>query len=238
MLVTGFLAGPTNCYVVAPGPGEQCVVIDPGMGAAPQLEEVLARHRLHPVAVVLTHGHFDHTFSVVPVCDARDIPAYIHPADRHQLADPWSGIGAPPGTPLFGQITFAEPADVQELADGQTLTLGGVQLRVRLAPGHTAGSVVLDLAGAATPVMFTGDVIFAGSIGRTDLPGGDEAAMYDSLRRLILPADDATVLHPGHGEATTVEAERAGNPYLRLAAERPVPDPGHTGVARSPATGL
>jgi len=218
VLVTQFLAGPTNCYVVAPGAGEQCVVIDPGMGAVGPLEEVLATHRLHPVAVILTHGHFDHTFSVLPVCDAKDVPAYIHPADRHQLADPWSGIGAPRGTPLFGRVTFAEPSDVIELADGQRLELAGLELTVRLAPGHTPGSVVFGLSGADEPGLLPGALLFGGSIGRVDLPGGSEDAMFDSLARVILPMDDATVVHPGHGNSTTVGRERGTNPYLRLAA--------------------
>ena len=115
MLITGFPsdATATNCWVVAPGPGEQCVVIDPGLGVGPRLDDVIAENALHPVAVLLTHGHFDHTFSVVPVCQARGVPAYIHPSDRHQLADPWSGLGAPNGTPLFGSLTFAEPDDVR-----------------------------------------------------------------------------------------------------------------------------
>lgn len=230
MLVAGFPAGPpaTNCYVVAPGVGEQCVVIDPGVDAVGQLDELLAEHRLHPVAVLLTHGHFDHTFSVLPVCDARDVPAFVHPADRHQVADPWSGIGAQPGTPLFGRLTFAEPTDLRELADGQTLSLAGLELSVRLTPGHTPGSVVFGLSGresgADAPVLFSGDTLFAGSIGRMDLPGGDETAMYESLRRVILPLDDATVVHPGHGPSTTIARERATNPYLRLA----VPTAGST----------
>ena len=227
MLVTGFLAGPTNCYVAAPGPGEQCVIIDPGIGAVGPLEELLAEHRLHPVAVILTHGHFDHTFSVLPVCQARDVPAYIHPADRHQLADPWSGIGVQKGTPLFGEVTFAEPSDVLELVDGQRLDLAGLQLAVRLTPGHTPGSMVFGLStalgsppvpDAEAPLLFTGDLLFEGSIGRVDLPGGDEDAMFDSLARVILPMDDATVVLPGHGNATTVGRERGTNPYLRMAA--------------------
>jgi hydroxyacylglutathione hydrolase len=107
VLIAGFPsdATATNCYVVAPAAGEQCVVIDPGIGVTRQLDEVIAEHRLHPVAVLLTHGHFDHTFSVLPVCQARDVPAYIHPDDRRQLADPWSGVGLPVGTPLFGSLT-------------------------------------------------------------------------------------------------------------------------------------
>ncbi|HEX5493036.1 MAG TPA: MBL fold metallo-hydrolase [Mycobacteriales bacterium] len=238
VLVAGFPAGPpaTNCYVVAPAAGEQCVVIDPGIEAVRRLDELLTEHRLHPVAVLLTHGHFDHTFSVVPVCDARDVPAFVHPADRHQVSDPWSGIGAPPGTPLFGRLTFAEPSDLRELADGQTLSLAGLDLSVRLTPGHTPGSVVFGLSGsesgsgpgAEVPTLFSGDTLFAGSIGRMDLPGGDEAAMFDSLTRVILPLDDATVVHPGHGPSTTVGRERAANPYLIRAAGEPAP-PARTG---------
>src|SRR5581483_8226773 len=138
----------TNCWVVAPAPGEQCVVLDPGIGVADQLDEVLAEHRLHPVAVLLTHGHFDHTFSVLPVCQARDVPAYIHPADRGQLADPWSGVGIPAGTPLFGTLTFAEPDDVRELAAEDKISIAGLDLAVTHAPGHSRGSVVSGLSGA------------------------------------------------------------------------------------------
>ncbi|WP_375493256.1 MBL fold metallo-hydrolase [uncultured Jatrophihabitans sp.] len=216
MLITGFpsAATDTNCWVVAAGDGEQCVVIDPGIGVTGQLDEVIAEHRLHPVAVMLTHGHFDHTFSVLPVCQARDVPAYIHPADRRQLADPWSGVGLPRGTPLMGSLTFAEPDDVRELASRQTITLAGLDFAVTHAPGHSAGSVVFGLTGADDAVLFSGDVLFAGAIGRVDLPGGSMAQMTTSLREVILPLDDATTVHCGHGPSTTVERERATNPYL------------------------
>jgi hydroxyacylglutathione hydrolase len=217
VLIAGFPseATDTNCYVVAPAAGEQCVVIDPGFGVTGQLDEVIAEHRLHPVAVLLTHGHFDHTFSVLPVCQARDVPAYIHPDDRRQLADPWSGVGAPAGTPLFGQLTFAEPDDVVELTGHDRITLAGLDLTVTHAPGHSAGSVVFGLAGAEAPVLFSGDVLFAGSIGRTDLPGGSMPAMLSSLREVILPLDDGTDVRPGHGPATSIARERATNPYLQ-----------------------
>lgn len=217
VLITGFpsAATDTNCWVVAPGAGEQCVVIDPGIGVTGQLDEVLAEHRLHPVAVLLTHGHVDHTFSVVPVCEARDVPAYIHPADRGQLADPWSGVGMPVGTPLFGSLTFAEPDDVRRLDDQDTLELAGLRFTVRHAPGHSAGSVVFAGETPDTPVLFSGDVLFAGSIGRVDLPGGSMAEMTGSLRDVILPLDDATVVHCGHGPSTTIEKERRTNPFLR-----------------------
>ena len=217
MFITGFPSAvtATNCWVVAAAAGEQCVVLDPGIGVAGQLDEVIAEQRLHPVAVLLTHGHFDHTFSVLPVCQARDVPAYIHPADRGQLADPWSGIGIPPGTPLFGNLTFAEPADVRELADADKVSVAGLDFAVRHAPGHSPGEVVFGLAGADEAVLFSGDVLFAGSIGRVDLPGGSMAQMQRSLREVILPMEDATLVHPGHGPSTTIARERASNPYLR-----------------------
>jgi hydroxyacylglutathione hydrolase len=215
VLIAGFPSDvtATNCWVAAPADGEQCVVIDPGIGVGAQLDELLAEHRLHPVAVLLTHGHFDHTFSVLPVCQARDVPAFIHPADRSQLADPWSGVGMPVGTPLFGNLTFAEPDDVRELGDGEKLSIAGLDFAVRHAPGHSAGSVTFELSGG-DPVLFSGDVLFAGSIGRVDLPGGSMADMQRSLREVILPLDDATLVHCGHGPSTTIETERASNPYL------------------------
>jgi glyoxylase-like metal-dependent hydrolase (beta-lactamase superfamily II) len=216
VLIAGFpsAATDTNCWVVAPGAGEQCVVIDPGIGVTDRLDDVLAEQRLHPVAVLLTHGHFDHTFSVLPVCQARDVPAYIHPGDRGQLADPWSGVGLPPGTPLFGTLTFAEPDDVRELTGDDKISIAGLDFAVRHAPGHSPGSVVFGLAGADEAVLFSGDVLFAGSIGRTDLPGGSMAAMEASLRDVILPLDDAIVVHPGHGPSTSIGRERASNPFL------------------------
>ncbi|HEX2902307.1 MAG TPA: MBL fold metallo-hydrolase [Jatrophihabitans sp.] len=203
----------TNCFVVAPGAGEQCIVIDPGVGVTGQLDEIISRHRLHPVAVVLTHGHLDHTFSVLPVCQARDVPAYIHPADRAALADPWTSMGLPVGSPIWGAtgLTFAEPDDVRTLDDAAELELAGLRFTVRHAPGHTEGSVLLH----SEDTVFTGDVLFAGSIGRTDLPGGSMPAMLDTLTRLILPMDDELMVCPGHGPATTIGRERATNPFLR-----------------------
>ena len=222
MLVEGFPAQAfgTNCFVVAPGPGEQCVVLDPGIGVTGQLDDVLSHHRLHPVAVLLTHGHLDHTFSVVPVCQARDVPAWIHPADRGQLSDPLAGLGIRPGSPLpfAGGLPAAEPDDVRELSDGASLELAGLNLTVDLTPGHTPGSVTFATADGGPdgePVLFTGDLLFAGSIGRMDLPGGSQSDMVRSLTASIVPRRDETVVHPGHGPSTTIGRERATNPYLR-----------------------
>lgn len=212
MLIAGFPAGAfaTNCYAVAPAAGEECVIIDPGQDAETGIDEMLREHRLKPVAVVLTHGHIDHMWSVAPVCGARDVPAFIHPADRDMLTDPVKGF--PQGAAMLGGLTFTEPDDVRELTDGATLNLAGLELTVDHAPGHTKGSVTFRLA--AERVMFSGDLLFAGSIGRTDLPGGSHAEILESLARVCLTLPDETTVLPGHGTQTTIGRERAGNPYL------------------------
>ena len=224
MLIAGFPADAfgTNCYVVAPAPGEQCVVVDPGIGVVDNLDALLAEHRLRPVAVLLTHGHLDHTFSVAPVCGARGITAYVHPADRELLADPAKALSVDLTELFGGKMTFTEPDDVAELTDGATLTLAGLEITVDHAPGHTGGSVLFRLpAGSeAREVCLSGDVLFAGSIGRTDLPGGSMPTMLASLRDKVLPLADDTIVLPGHGPATTIGRERATNPYLRQLMSR------------------
>ncbi len=231
MLIRSFPAGAfgTNCYAVAPGPGQECVVVDPGMDAVEPLARMLADDGLKPVAVVLTHGHLDHTFSVLPVCDGYDIPAYLHPADTGMLADParWHG---PQLAPLISGVRLPDPSDVKPLDDGEVLSLAGVDLTVRHAPGHTRGSVVFELDLGEAPGLLAGDVLFAGSVGRVDLPGGSWDEMLRSLRDVVLPLDDATVVLPGHGPATTIGRERAGNPYLAEAAAGTGPAPTGRGL--------
>ncbi|GAA2103057.1 MBL fold metallo-hydrolase [Streptomyces albiaxialis] len=224
MLVAGFPAGAwgTNCYLVAPAAGEECVIIDPGHQAAEGVEEVIAKHRLKPVAVLLTHGHIDHVASVVPVCGAHDVPAWIHPDDRFMMSDPEKALGMRIGQPLMGELTVGEPDDVEELSDGAKLELAGLELTVAHAPGHTRGSVTFRMPEQADvpPVLFSGDLLFAGSIGRTDLPGGDHAEILRSLARVCLPLADETVVLPGHQHQTTIGRERATNPFLSgLAAD-------------------
>ena len=219
--MTGFPAGAfaANCYLVAPAPGEECVIIDPGQDAERGIEELLDRYRLKPIAVLLTHGHIDHMWSVAPVCGAKGIPAYVHPDDRALLSDPGKGLDLMVKQQFLGGMTFSEPDDVKALEDGEVVPLAGLDFRVGHTPGHTPGSVTfrsaIENTGAADDldVLFTGDLLFAGSIGRTDLPGGDHQTILRSLARtLTLP--DATVVLPGHGPTTTIGDERDTNPFL------------------------
>jgi glyoxylase-like metal-dependent hydrolase (beta-lactamase superfamily II) len=229
VLVVGFPAGPwgTNCWVLAPGAGEQCVIVDPGKDSAQGIEEAVREHGLAPVAVLLTHGHIDHVWSVVPVCGALGIPAYLHPTDRHLLTDPGAGLSPQTRDLLAGMtdgvLTSAEPDDLRELSDGLEIELAGLSFVVDHAPGHTGGSVMFRRAGepGVPPLLVSGDVLFEGSIGRTDLPGGDHAAMLRSLATKVLPLDDETVVLPGHGETTTIARERVANPYLTALADAP-----------------
>jgi glyoxylase-like metal-dependent hydrolase (beta-lactamase superfamily II) len=222
------------------------VIIDPGQDADRGIDEILAEYRLRPAAVLLTHGHIDHVWSVAPVCGARGIPAYIHPADRALLSDPAKGFSLGIGQDLFGGLKFTEPDDVKELADGMELSLVGLEFIVNHAPGHTGGSVTFRLpleapAAAATAepmtaqgkstidggILFSGDLLFAGSIGRTDLPGGDYPTMLRSLARVCLTLPDETMVLSGHGPRTTIGSERRTNPFLAGLAP-----------ASGPATGI
>jgi hydroxyacylglutathione hydrolase len=229
VLTIGFPAAAfdTNCYVLAQAAGEECLIIDPGVGVEDAVRDVLAEHRLRPAAVLLTHGHIDHVYAVTPVCGGSTA-AYIHGADRYRLTDPLALVGAPLLAMMeqqFGRrATWQEPDEVVEITGGQTLELAGFAVDVMHAPGHTEGSAMfgvphvpvgVDATADVSSTVLSGDVLFAGSIGRTDLPGGDGAAMQRSLRDVVLPLPDSTLVLPGHGPATTMDRERATNPYLQ-----------------------
>ncbi|WP_152363627.1 MBL fold metallo-hydrolase [Microlunatus speluncae] len=230
MLIASFPAGPwqANCFLVAAGPGAECLILDPGVDAADDVRSVVAEHRLRPVAVIASHGHLDHTYSVAELCAAYEVPCWINGADRDLLADPFAAM--PPGVDtMLGEAgyrtEFVEPDRVETLADGDRPTLAGFELTVVAAPGHTPGSMLLRTPyqdpGPATggepitELIFSGDVLFAGSIGRTDLPRGNPANMLETLRTTMAGLPDSAAVLPGHGSQTTMARERAANPYLQ-----------------------
>jgi hydroxyacylglutathione hydrolase len=216
VFITGFPAGllQCNCYVLAPHPGADAIIVDPGQRALGQLRRILDQNRLTPAAVLLTHGHIDHIWSAQKVSDTFGCPAYIHPEDRFMLTDPIKGFGPRVGQLLLRAL-FREPKQVVELGrDAALLDLGGITVAVDHTPGHTRGSVVFRVSGDASEVVFTGDTLFQRSVGRTDLLGGSGRDLLRSLADKLLVLDDNTVVLPGHGPKTTIGAERRCNPFL------------------------
>ncbi len=223
-MITGFPAGllQCNCYVLAPHPGADAIIVDPGQRAMGQLRRILDKNRLTPAAVLLTHGHIDHIWSAQKVSDTFGCPAYIHPEDRFMLTDPIKDFGPKLGQLLLAAV-FREPKQVVELdRDGDKIDLAGISVTVDHTPGHTRGSVVFRVSDAqdaqdamdAKDVVFTGDTLFERSVGRTDLFGGSGRDLMCSLVDKLLVLDDKTVVLPGHGNSTTIGAERRFNPFL------------------------
>jgi glyoxylase-like metal-dependent hydrolase (beta-lactamase superfamily II) len=202
----------TNCWIIAPEKGSECIIVDPGMtDISAEVEMIVAEEGLKPVAVLLTHGHLDHTFSVKPLADGYGISAYIHSEDRRFIADP-AGIHGPQFVDQLRGMSFEEPVKVENLKDGSLLEFLGMKIRAIHAPGHTRGSLMFLLN---EETLISGDVLFAGSIGRTDLPTGSASDMRNTLTKKILPLSDEIRVLPGHGGETTIKYERKTNPYLK-----------------------
>jgi len=214
MLVDGFAAPmyATNCWVIATEPGAECIIVDPGMpDVSHQLTEILEKHNLKPVAVIATHGHLDHTFSIQPIADGYGIATYIHSEDRAFLAQPEKLI-SPEFAATISQMSFLEPQEVREVRNGDQIELVGLSFKAIHAPGHTRGSLMFEVSNE---VLISGDVLFAGSIGRTDLPTGSAKEMEETLRKKVLTLDDHLRVLTGHGVETTIGSEKASNPYLK-----------------------
>lgn len=214
MLVRSFAAPmfATNCWVLASGPGQECIIVDPGMpDISAEIEMIIAEEGLKPVASLMTHGHLDHTFSIAALADGYGIPAYIHSEDRRFVADP-AGIHGPQFIEMLAGMSFVEPKDLRTLREGEVVEIVGLSIRAIHAPGHTKGSLMFMIN---EETLLSGDVLFAGSIGRTDLPTGSSSDMKSSLIKKVLPLSDEIRVLPGHGEETTIKNERKNNPYLK-----------------------
>jgi glyoxylase-like metal-dependent hydrolase (beta-lactamase superfamily II) len=192
-----------NCWLIADPRTREAVMIDPGEEPAMFLAELDTR-RWTLTAIWLTHAHIDHILGVAAVKRATGAPVFLHPADR-PLYD-----ALPDQAGWFGMRPEAPPAPDHELAAGRRLTAGGFEFEVRHTPGHSPGSV--SFVGQGT--IFGGDVLFNGSIGRTDLPGADSATLMQSIQREFLSLSDSTVVRSGHGPETTIGIERLTNPFL------------------------
>ena len=192
-----------NCYLVIDDAGGECAIIDPGEEAG-LIAHKVATAGVKPVAIWLTHAHLDHILGVARLKADSGAPVYLHPGDR-ALYD-----HVPEQAVAFGMRAEPLPAPDRALAHGDVLKVGTLEFRVRHAPGHSPGSVVFEGQGVA----FGGDVLFQGSIGRTDLPGGDFETLLRSIERELLTLPDSTIVYCGHGPETTVGRERRANPFL------------------------
>ena len=208
----------TNCWILATAAGQEAVIVDPGIGKpnlVKSISEKISEHKLKPVAVLITHGHLDHMFSVVPLTTEIPMRTFISPDDRFLLTNPLAAVDkggvSEQLISVFG-ADFKEPSDVVELEDFSHFEIAGLDLGAIFAPGHTKGSVVFTVNDEQ---LISGDVLFAGSIGRTDLPTGSASDMRKTLRERILTLPDGLNVLPGHGGQTTIATERVRNPYLQ-----------------------
>jgi glyoxylase-like metal-dependent hydrolase (beta-lactamase superfamily II) len=208
----------TNCWILSTGAGNECAIVDPGIAVPDLAQRIIGRCdelRLKPVAILITHGHLDHTFSLLPLAREGGVStSYVHPADRELLINPARGLGAQ-GLALLEQLSptkvWEEPDRVEEVSDEDVIEVAGMDIQVVHAPGHTKGSVMYRVNSGT---LLSGDVLFKGAIGRTDLPTGSPRAMRESLTEKVLTLPDEIRVLPGHGDETTIGQERLTNPFL------------------------
>jgi hydroxyacylglutathione hydrolase len=197
-IVVGYYG--VNCYVVGRGATNEVVVIDPGADFS-KIKAVLVKGKLKPVAVINTHGHFDH----IGASDKFNLDVYVHIDDKDMMTDPQSNLSI-----FFGKPVKVS-ANIKVFRDQDIVTLAGMDFEVRHTPGHTPGGVCLRVEN----MFFSGDTLFCGSVGRTDFPGASHEQLLNSIKNKILTLPDDIVVYPGHGAFTTIKNERKENPFLK-----------------------
>ncbi|MBN9643387.1 MBL fold metallo-hydrolase [Corynebacterium mendelii] len=212
MELYGCVAGPfqTNCWIAVAG--KALTVIDPGMGAFATVDGYIKDNGLRLEKVILTHGHIDHTRDAGSLQQAYDVPVFIHADDEFMLDDPAAGVSVQAmALHDADHLVTVDPQARSFFSDGDSITIGGESFAVHHAPGHSPGSVLL----VGKTLCFSGDVLFKGSIGRTDLPRSSWPQMDNTLENKVWPLDDGLQILPGHGPSSTMKSERATNPFLR-----------------------
>jgi glyoxylase-like metal-dependent hydrolase (beta-lactamase superfamily II) len=203
-----------NCYIVGDPKTREAIVIDPG-GDAADLMTVIETRQLTITAIVATHAHFDHVLAAEEIRAGTGAPFYLHDDDRPVLE--WLQESGR----MFLGVELPPPPEIDSAAaEGDRLKAGAVELQVIHTPGHSPGSISL----LGTDVLFSGDTLFAGSVGRTDLPGGNGRALIAAIKDKFFGLDEATPVYPGHGPPTTIGAEKADNPFVGARARLWLPD--------------
>lgn len=225
MAITAIPVGPlqANCYVLTADDSAECVVIDPGQQAIEPLDEVLTDRGLTIAALLVTHGHFDHVASAAQLSRSHRADVYLGAGDVPLLTGQWSAMpedlraALAPSLQSGDDLDNLRPDRLTPLAGGERLRLAGLDIDVLAVPGHTPGSItyLLRTEGNEPDIAFTGDTLFAGTIGRTDLPGGSSSQILASIDSRLHTLPDDTIVAPGHGPASTIGDERMVNPHLR-----------------------
>ena len=210
MKIDRFILGAyqTNCYILRKSPAEKdCLIIDTGLEVG-ELIDFLGEHKLNPVAILLTHGHVDHTKGITELRKSfPNIKVYVHKSDAKMLTETTDNLSSWTEKPFS-----TEPADFS-LEEANTIELAGIKLEVIHTPGHTPGGTCLYSTDEG--IVFSGDTLFADSVGRTDMPGGSMGQLIKSIKEKLLTLPDETVVHPGHGPSTTIARQKAHNPFLQ-----------------------
>lgn len=201
-----------NCYAVRAADSSECVLIDAGHDCAPELATLMHDEELRPQAVLLTHGHPDHILGLPRVLAQWDVPVFLGAEDVYRLARPAETLSPPFAQMLEPLVRDWSAPEVESLSGAQTMTIAGLEITSVAAPGHTEGSLLYRIRADGEEIIFTGDVVFAGAIGRVDLPGGDARAMGNTLREFATLPDVS--IYPGHGPGSRVGHELAHNPFL------------------------